>query len=97
DSDTESEDEPQPIDIDESWLYTFHAGERVWIRTSGGNWHLGQVTGQKTKTGSTREKEGVFYPVIFNSKIRKWFAPLNGDIKPDTKHTRTLLAEAGFL
>jgi hypothetical protein len=44
-----------------------------------------------------RQKEGLFYPVIFNDKIRKYFAPLNGEIKPDTPHVRGLLKEAGWL
>ena len=45
------------------------------------------------------QKEGLFYPVIFRigTRIRKHFAPLNGEIKPDTSRTRTLLRRAGWL
>lgn len=43
------------------------------------------------------QKEGLFYPVVFNDKIRKYFAPLNGEIKPDTIHVRHLLKDAGWL
>ncbi|KAK0197919.1 hypothetical protein F5146DRAFT_1017467 [Armillaria mellea] len=85
-----------PSDIDEPWPYMFQAGDRVWIRTAGGIWHPGKVCGQ-TRKGQTREKEGLFYPVVFNEKLRKYFAPLNGEIKPNTRHIRGLLAEAGWL
>ncbi|KAF5382812.1 hypothetical protein D9757_007337 [Collybiopsis confluens] len=98
DADSESTlNEPLPEDLDESWPYTFHTGQAVWIRTSGGNWHVGRVSGETTRKGQTREKEGLFYPVKFDSKLRKYFAPLNGEIKPDTQHTRRLLKEAGWL
>jgi len=90
------------------------AGDNVWVRTVGGNWHSGKVTGQTTRKGQTREvatfscvmlrflicylqKEGLFYPVMFNDKIRKYFAPLNGEIKPDTVHVRHLLKDAGWI
>jgi len=89
--------EPQPSDLDEPWLYTFQAGDVVWIRTVGGNWHSGRVTGQSPRKGQTREKEGLFYPVVFNDKIRKFFAPLNGEIKPDTMYIRRLLKADGWL
>ncbi|KAK0207858.1 hypothetical protein DFS33DRAFT_387452 [Desarmillaria ectypa] len=89
--------EPQPSDLDEPWPYMFQAGDRVWIRTAGGNWHPGKVSGQTTRKGQTREKEGLFYPVVFNEKLRKYFAPLNGEIKPNNRHIRCLLADAGWL
>lgn len=89
--------EPHPSDIDDPWPYTFHPGDTVWVRTVGGNWHSGRVTGQTTRKGQTREKEGLFYPVVFNEKLRKYFAPLNGEIKPDTFHIRRLLKDAGWL
>jgi hypothetical protein len=90
-------------------------GDRVWIRTEGGNWHPGKVSSASVKRGLTRQvlgpsldkarcleiialqKEGLFYPVIFRKHIRKHFAPLNGEIKPDTPRTRTLLRQAGWL
>jgi len=89
--------EPQPADIDDPWPYTFQTGDHVWVRTVGGNWHSGRVTSQTTRKGQTREKEGLLYPVIFNEKLRKYFAPLNGEIKPDTPHIRRLLKEAGWI
>ncbi|KAG6902014.1 hypothetical protein C0995_005662 [Termitomyces sp. Mi166 len=97
DSDT-TLSEPLPLELDEAWSYTFQPGESVWIRTQGGNWRQGRVTGQTTRRGPTRQsKEGLYYPVVFDGKIRKYFAPLNGEIKPDTLHTQRLLKEAGWL
>ncbi len=34
---------------------SYQAGDRVWIRTAGGNWHPGKVSGQTTRKGQTRE------------------------------------------
>ncbi|KAI9510634.1 hypothetical protein F5148DRAFT_549425 [Russula earlei] len=93
--------EAGPDDLDDPWLYTFRPGDTVWIRTEGGNWYLGKVSSNSVKRGQTRQKEGLFYPVIFcigiGPRIRKHFAPLNGEIKPDTSRTRTLLRRAGWL
>jgi hypothetical protein len=63
--------DPQPVDLDEPWPYTFRVsswtaykynnfslsqpGDFVWVRTVGGNWHSGKVTGQTTRKGQTRE------------------------------------------
>ena len=42
---------------------------------------------------------GFFYPVCFGPKMntRKYFAPLNGDMKPDTEEVRELLKESGWI
>ena len=45
---------------------------------------------------TVHQGEGLFWLVVFNNKFRKYFAPLNGEIKPDTPHTRKLLDEAGW-
>jgi hypothetical protein len=89
--------EEGPEDLDDPWPYTFQMGDNVWIRTEGGNWYPGQVSSKNVKRGPTRQREGLFYPVIFRRRIRKHFAPLNGEIKPDTPRTRTLLRQAGWL
>lgn len=44
-----------------------------------------------------RQKEGVFFPVAFRHNARKYFSPLNGDIKPDSVEVRRLLSEGGWL
>lgn len=46
------------------------------------------------------QNEGLFWCVEFliaRSRVRKWFAPLNGDIKPDNPYTHRLLSEAGWI
>lgn len=46
------------------------------------------------------QKEGIFYPAVYRpgrANLRKYFAPLNGEIKPDTPRTRRLLRDAGLL
>ncbi|KAH8988209.1 hypothetical protein EDB92DRAFT_1872931 [Lactarius akahatsu] len=90
-------EELDPEDLDNPWPYTFQMGDSVWIRTEGGNWYSGKVSSKSVKRGPTRQGEGLFYPVIFRRRIRKHFAPLNGEIKPDTPRTRTLLRQAGWL
>ncbi|TFL06610.1 hypothetical protein BDV98DRAFT_158203 [Pterulicium gracile] len=47
-----------PDDLDESFRYT--PGDAVWIRTAGGNWR---------GKGATRQKEGMFHPVIFSKNL----------------------------
>ncbi|KAH9964625.1 hypothetical protein BC827DRAFT_1109750, partial [Russula dissimulans] len=91
--------ETGPEELDDPWPYTFRVGESVWIRTEGGKWYPGKVSSNNIRRGQTRQKEGLFYPVIFRigSRMRKHFAPLNGEIKPDTMYTRTLLRRAGWL
>ncbi|KAI9445589.1 hypothetical protein H4582DRAFT_1916481 [Lactarius indigo] len=86
-----------PEDLDDPWPYTFQMGDIVWIRTEGENWYPGKVSSKSVKRGATRQREGLFYPVIFRRRIKKHFAPLNGEIKPDTPRTRTLLRQAGWL
>lgn len=46
-----------------------------------------------------KSKRGRFYPVKFGQKrnLRKYFAPGNGEIKPNTPDVRELLWEEGFI
>jgi len=46
-----------------------------------------------------QSKQGFYYPVNFGSKyhVRKYFAPMNGEIKADTEAVRLLLRDAGWL
>ncbi|KAF9229841.1 hypothetical protein BS17DRAFT_772005 [Gyrodon lividus] len=90
--------ETQPDELDEPWPYRFKSGEPVWVCASNGQWCRGKVIGQPKK-GKTRSDEGLFWCVEFHivNRFRKWFAPLNGDIKPDTPHTYQLLEDAGWV
>ncbi|PFH48219.1 hypothetical protein AMATHDRAFT_66051 [Amanita thiersii Skay4041] len=100
-SDAESDDgyiESDLLDLNETRPYKFQSGDSVWVRTTGGDWYPGKVSGLIRRKGRTREGEGIFYPVtFFHGKVRKYFAPLNGDIKPDTEHVRSLLKAGGWL
>ncbi|KAF5340413.1 hypothetical protein D9757_014757 [Collybiopsis confluens] len=50
DADSESTlNEPLPEDLDESWPYTFHTGQAVWIRTSAGTGMLAVFPGRRPK------------------------------------------------
>ncbi|KDR68738.1 hypothetical protein GALMADRAFT_78103, partial [Galerina marginata CBS 339.88] len=74
--------------------------DEVWIRTKEYNWCFGKVVGRAIRVGQTRHrKQGFYYPVNFGSKqnVRKYFAPLNGEIKPNTKAVRQLLIQEGWI
>ena len=43
----------------------------------------------------TQGKQGTFYSVRYRRNVRRYFAPLLGDIKPDTPRVRRLLELAG--
>jgi len=97
-SDSTLNEEADIFDLDESRQYTFQQGERVWVRTAEGNWFPGKINSQTTRKGLTRQKEGLFYPVVFfEGKVRKYFAPLNGEIKPDIPSVRRLLKLGGWI
>lgn len=46
-----------------------------------------------------QSRQGFYYPVNFGLKkhLRKFFAPMNGEIKPDTEEVRLLLRDYGWL
>lgn len=87
-----------PEDLDEVWDFSPKPGDAVWVKeksTERETWYLGHVQ-KSTKTGVVRGgKQGTFYSVRYHGKMRKFFAPLLGDIKPDTPHVRRLMEEAG--
>ncbi|KZT08953.1 uncharacterized protein LAESUDRAFT_723255 [Laetiporus sulphureus 93-53] len=94
----------QPLDLDEPISYTFQNGDPVWVRTDDGEWIQGIISGSSTRRASIRQlarervqKEGVFFPVAFGRSSRRYFAPLNGDVKPDNAEVRRLLSEGGWL
>ncbi|KAH7884045.1 hypothetical protein F5I97DRAFT_1640731 [Phlebopus sp. FC_14] len=91
--------ESLPDELDEPWPYRFKSGDAVWVRTGGDeHWYHAKVVGQP-KAGKTRQDDGLYWLAEYhhNRRVRNWFAPLNGDIKPDTPHTRQLLEDAGWL
>ncbi|KAJ3552154.1 hypothetical protein NP233_g10650 [Leucocoprinus birnbaumii] len=87
-------------DLDDSRPYAFERGELAWVRTTNGTWCLGNVTSSPPRVGLTRDGEGLFYSVIFTmggARMKKSFAPMNGEIKPDTVEIRDLLKTYGWL
>ncbi len=46
-----------------------------------------------------QQEQGFWYHVNFGPKfnVRKYFAPLNGEIKPDTHEVRQLLRDEGWI
>ncbi|KZT22074.1 hypothetical protein NEOLEDRAFT_1026495, partial [Neolentinus lepideus HHB14362 ss-1] len=101
--DAESES-PQPKNIHEPWPYSFRVGLFVLCHPEGTDldrlWRPGVIWSGKSMTGQTRRGEGQlywawWYPHDSGPKMRTQFAPLNGEIKPDTLHIRRLLRAAG--
>ncbi|KJA21950.1 hypothetical protein HYPSUDRAFT_41567 [Hypholoma sublateritium FD-334 SS-4] len=79
--------------------YPFKARDLVWVRTKGDKWMSGKVSG-RVRVGPTRNQEqGFWYHVNFGPKfnVRKYFAPMNGEIKPDTHEVRQLLRDEGWI
>ncbi|KAF9482352.1 hypothetical protein BDN70DRAFT_435834 [Pholiota conissans] len=84
--------------LDEACDYPFKNRDPVWVRTKGDKWTFGKVSGV-IRTGPTRYQQGFFYHVNFGPKhnVRKYFAPMNGEIKPDTQKVRRLLRDEGWI
>ncbi|CDO74812.1 hypothetical protein BN946_scf185001.g60 [Trametes cinnabarina] len=81
------------LDLDEPIKCSFHDGENVWVRLKdSAEWVSGVVAGKGARTAATRDGEGVAYPVRYNKMKRDYFAPQNGELKPDTPEVRELLA-----
>ncbi|KAI0641151.1 hypothetical protein C8Q79DRAFT_919781, partial [Trametes meyenii] len=71
-------------------------GEHVWIRlTESSDWIPGVVSGKAVRTSATREGQGTLYAVRYNRTKREYFAPQNGELKPDIPEIRELLVAGG--
>ncbi|KIM39067.1 hypothetical protein M413DRAFT_12387 [Hebeloma cylindrosporum] len=83
--------------LDDLWDsdHVFQRGDGVWVKTTEGNWLQGRVMHNKVRVGTTRlEQQGYYYEVRFGNRmnLRRWFAPRNGEIKPDSKSLQRLAA-----
>ncbi|KAG9310347.1 hypothetical protein JVU11DRAFT_9479 [Chiua virens] len=88
-----------PTKADQSWPYRFQHRDSVWIHASDGKWYQGNVICQP-KQGTTSRGKGLWWCVEFQMArigIRKWCAPLNGDIKPYNHHTQALVSTARWV
>ncbi|KAJ7020221.1 hypothetical protein C8F04DRAFT_1272045 [Mycena alexandri] len=89
----------QPRHLDEPWAYTFQPNDRVWIRNHG-KWIKGSIfPGSIPKVGSNDNLTyfSVVYRDNYGHKLRKYFAPLLGELKPDTAAVQSLLREAHWI
>ncbi|KDQ49566.1 hypothetical protein JAAARDRAFT_51689 [Jaapia argillacea MUCL 33604] len=84
-----------PHSIDERWPYSFDNGDLVWVAYRKKEWFLGKVLMGREKT--VDGEEFTYYLVEFRKSLRAWFAPLLGQIKPDTEYTRKLLRGADII
>ncbi|EPQ61371.1 hypothetical protein GLOTRDRAFT_125088 [Gloeophyllum trabeum ATCC 11539] len=96
-----------PARIDEPWPYSFVDGETVWISTTVRRrseeravvrWRPGTVVGSAYVGNHSGEDSPVTYLVEYHVeeprrrfRVKQWFCPLEGTIKPDTAHIRLLL------
>ncbi|KAF7340316.1 hypothetical protein MVEN_01950700 [Mycena venus] len=88
----------QPRHLDDPWMYAFQPNEKVWIRNHD-KWIPGQIFPRSVpKVGSSDSLTywNVLYQDSFGHKLRRYFAPLMGELKPDTPTVRKLLREAGW-
>ncbi|KAG2356508.1 hypothetical protein BDR07DRAFT_1300251 [Suillus spraguei] len=88
--------ESQPDTLEEPWPYRFEIGDSVWIHSTGYDWYQGKISGQ-AKAARTKMGDGLFWPVTYGRNKRRYAAPLNGELKPDTPRVRKMLEEAGVL
>ncbi|KAG1908684.1 uncharacterized protein F5891DRAFT_994423 [Suillus fuscotomentosus] len=88
--------ESQPDTLEEPWPYRFQSGDSVWIHSTGYDWYQGKISGLP-KAAQTKMGDGLFWPVTYNRNKRRYAAPLNGELKPDTPPIRKMLEEAGIL
>ncbi|KAH8111437.1 hypothetical protein DFH11DRAFT_1879818 [Phellopilus nigrolimitatus] len=97
-SDEEDDDDTTPEDLDDEMDIHFNPGDTVWVKSKNAvreTWYLGKVQ-NSTREGTVRGgRRGVFYSVRYYRNVRRYCAPLLGDIKPNTLRVRRLLEEAG--
>ncbi|KAF6751368.1 hypothetical protein DFP72DRAFT_850988 [Ephemerocybe angulata] len=91
-------------ELDDPMDHNFQSGDRVWVRTQEHNWRMGKVVkGQPKAKPLTRNAhlKADYYQVQFGAKgklnTRKYFAPLNGELKPDNLEVRGLLLAGGWI
>jgi len=87
--------------LEETFDYPFKHHDPVWVYIKeDGRWCLGKVAGRNICMGQTRHcPRGFYYPVVFgrDQQLRKYFSPLNGEMKPDKHDVRELLRRGGWL
>ncbi|KAF7297099.1 hypothetical protein MIND_00942800 [Mycena indigotica] len=88
-----------PVHLDEPRAYTFKPNERVWIRNHD-KWIAGRIfpsSVPKIRSSDNLVYWDVKYSDSYGHKLRRCFAPLLGDLKPDNARVRRLLREAHWI
>ncbi|THH04446.1 hypothetical protein EW145_g5516 [Phellinidium pouzarii] len=80
----DEDDEAKPEELDEEWDFEPKPGDSVWVKS-------------KNTERETWVNKALFYSVRYHRNVRRFFAPLLGEIKPDTPHVRRLLKKAGCI
>ncbi|KAF9560244.1 hypothetical protein CPC08DRAFT_636812 [Agrocybe pediades] len=88
-----------PID---SFYLRLQLEDKVWVRTGKEIWCSGKICRKGFRVGQTRvsrTNKGFYYHVQFGSRmhLRKFFAPMNGEIKPNTEAVRQILEQEGWI
>ncbi|KAJ6614939.1 hypothetical protein B0H10DRAFT_2216200 [Mycena sp. CBHHK59/15] len=88
-----------PRHIDQPWAYTFEANEPVWIRNND-KWIRGKIF-SRPKPEILWSDElphwNVIYQDTYGHKLRRYFSPLRGELKPDTPVVHELLRAANWI
>ncbi|KAJ7073471.1 hypothetical protein B0H15DRAFT_1027452 [Mycena belliarum] len=89
-----------PRRLDEPCAYNFKSNDCVWIRNQG-KWIAGRIF-PGARSGPLRSANGThdYYSVLYTDrghKLRRYFAPLLGELKPDTHAVRGLLRAEGWI
>nr|GAT48163.1 predicted protein [Mycena chlorophos] len=88
-----------PLSLDDPWVYSFKPGESVWVRNHD-KWIAGRIFPRsvpKIRSTDNLTYWNVLYQDAYGHKLRRCFAPLLGDLKPDTPRVRSLLREAHWI
>ncbi|KAJ7139229.1 hypothetical protein C8R44DRAFT_867395 [Mycena epipterygia] len=102
----------EPRHLEDPWAYTFQPNDPVWVRNHDKWIKGTIFPHSKPKVGSRNVRISspliiftttpnlvywnVQYQDSFGHKLRRNYAPLLGEIKPDTSAVRSLLLKAGF-
>ncbi|KAF7302896.1 hypothetical protein MKEN_01251900 [Mycena kentingensis (nom. inval.)] len=84
--------------LDEPAEYSFKPNELVWVRNND-KWISGRIflSAPKVRPSDNLPCWNVLYQDKFGHKLRKYFAPLLGELKPDTARVREMLKEAAWI
>jgi len=84
-----------PLTLDEKWHWVVKENERVWIKTADGKWRRGRMF-HEWHTEYTEKGRIIQYFVHYGKpKKEEIFAPMLGNMKPDTPEMHELLRRAG--